>query len=99
MRMTKKQEDRLKRLADTSDEKIDKSDIPERTDWTGGARGKFWRPETRLISIRLSAEDLAIANQLAAAKGLPYQTYLKSLLHQALVSEIQGAGKPVTEHQ
>jgi predicted DNA binding CopG/RHH family protein len=45
------------------------------------------RPETRHISIRLSAVDLVIANRLAAAKGLPYQTYIKSLLHESLVKE------------
>lgn len=28
-----------------SDEKIDLSDIPELTDWTGAVRGKFYRPE------------------------------------------------------
>jgi predicted DNA binding CopG/RHH family protein len=54
---------------------------------TGAVRGLFARPETRHISIRLSAADLAIANRLAAAKGLPYQTYIKSLLHESLVRE------------
>ena len=39
---------------------------------------------TRVISLRVAEEDLALARQQAARKGLPYQTYLKSLLHQAL---------------
>jgi predicted DNA binding CopG/RHH family protein len=30
---------------------------------------------------------LVLANKLAAAKGLPYQTYIKSLLHESLVKE------------
>jgi predicted DNA binding CopG/RHH family protein len=47
----------------------------------------YSRGETKLISIRLSASGLAFANKLAAQKGLPYQTYLKSLLHQALEKE------------
>ena len=76
-----------KTLAVVPDEQVDTSDIPEITDWTGAVRGLFARPETRHISIRLSAADLLIANQLAAAKGLPYQTYIKSLLHQALATE------------
>jgi predicted DNA binding CopG/RHH family protein len=50
-------------------------------------RGLFTRPETRHIGIRLSAADLLLANRLAARKGLPYQTYIKSLLHEALVAE------------
>jgi predicted DNA binding CopG/RHH family protein len=28
--------------------------------------------------------DIELARQQAARKGLPYQTYIKSLLHQAL---------------
>lgn len=86
---TKKQIKELKALAAIPDEKIDFSDIPEITDeqWKGAVRGLFARPETRHISIRLSAVDLVIANKLAAAKGLPYQTYIKSLLHESLVKE------------
>jgi predicted DNA binding CopG/RHH family protein len=85
---TKKQKKELEALAVMPDEKIDFSDIPEVTDkqWAG-VRGLFARPETRHISIRLSAVDLVIANKLAAAKGLPYQTYIKSLLHESLVKE------------
>ena len=86
---TKKQKKELEALAAMPDEKIDFSDIPEITEqqWDGAVRGLFARPETRHISIRLSAVDLAIANKLAAAKGLPYQTYIKSLLHESLVKE------------
>lgn len=74
-------------IAARPDAKIDTSDIPEITDWTGAVRGLFARPETRQISIRLAAADLVTANRLAAAKGLPYQTYIKSLLHEALENE------------
>jgi predicted DNA binding CopG/RHH family protein len=81
-------------LAARPDEQIDTSDIPEVTDWTGAVRGLFARPETRLISIRLSAADLVTANRLAAAKGLPYQTYIKSLLHQALETEDERRLRP-----
>ena len=86
---SKKQKKELEALAAMPDEKIDFSDIPEITDqqWAGAVRGLLARPETRHISIRLSAVDLAIANKLAAAKGLPYQTYIKSLLHESLVRE------------
>jgi predicted DNA binding CopG/RHH family protein len=66
------------------DDQIDFSDIPEAApeQWKGAVRGM-----TKHISIRLSAADLAIANKLAAQKGLPYQTYIKSLLHESLVKE------------
>lgn len=39
---------------------------------------------TKVISLRLPEADLALARKRAAQKGLPYQTYLKSLLHEAL---------------
>jgi predicted DNA binding CopG/RHH family protein len=39
------------------------------------------------ITIRLPEADLAKARELAAKKGLRYQTYLKMLLHEALERE------------
>ena len=50
-------------------------------------------PETRQISIRLAAADLVTASRLASVKGLPYQTYIKSLLHEALESERKRLGQ------
>jgi len=40
--------------------------------------------KSRVISIRLPETDLELARQQASQKGLPYQTYIKSVLHQAL---------------
>ena len=40
---------------------------------------------TASTTIRLSQEDLAKARAQAEKKGLRYQTYLKMLLHEALV--------------
>ena len=45
------------------------------------------------ITIRLAEDDLSRARTLAAEKGLRYQTYLKMLLHQALNSEENRAGR------
>ncbi|MEO8663137.1 MAG: hypothetical protein ABI693_32065 [Bryobacteraceae bacterium] len=39
---------------------------------------------TKVISLRMLEEDLALAREQASTKGLPYQTFLKSLLHEAL---------------
>jgi predicted DNA binding CopG/RHH family protein len=39
---------------------------------------------TKVISLRMLEDDLALAREQAAAKGLSYQTFLKSLLHEAL---------------
>ncbi len=42
------------------------------------------RLASRIVTIRLPEEDIELARQQAARKGLPYQTYIKSLLHEAL---------------
>ena len=76
-----------KLVSQPPDDQIDLSDMPEVTDWSGATRGLVSRPALKLISIRLSAHDLAMANHLAHKKGMPYQTYIKSLLHETLVRE------------
>ena len=43
--------------------------------------------ETRIVTMRIPVRDLESAQQLAERKGLPYQTYMKMLLHQALERE------------
>ena len=92
-RLTKVERDRLARLGTMPDSLIDTSDIPEVKDMTGWVRVHH-HPEhplhrilSRLLSIRLPEPDIALAQRLAHAKGLPYQTYIKSLLHEALERE------------
>src|SRR5215510_12790545 len=43
--------------------------------------------KAKAINIRLPEADLQLARDLAAKRGLPYQTYIKSLLHEALQRE------------
>ncbi len=46
-----------------------------------------------VVALRIPAADLALARKQAEQKGLPYQTYIKSLLHEALARrEKQKAG-------
>ena len=40
--------------------------------------------KSRVVSIRLPEDDIELARQQATQRGLPYQTYIKSVLHQAL---------------
>ncbi len=47
-----------------------------------GTLGK--RLASRTVTIRIPTEDIELARRQAAERGLPYQTYIKSLLHQAL---------------
>jgi predicted DNA binding CopG/RHH family protein len=37
-----------------------------------------------VVALRIPAADLALAKKQAEQKGLPYRTYLKSLLHETL---------------
>ena len=39
-----------------------------------------------VISLRVPEADLAMARRQAEQKGLPYQTYIKSLLHETLAA-------------
>ena len=43
--------------------------------------------DTSATTIRLDPDDTSRARELAAKRGLGYQTYLKMLLHEALAAE------------
>lgn len=42
------------------------------------------KPPAPVVALRIPAADLALARKQAEKKGLPYQTYIKSLLHETL---------------
>jgi len=39
-----------------------------------------------VVALRIPEADLALARKQAGQKGLPYQTYIKSLLHETLTA-------------
>lgn len=39
-----------------------------------------------VVALRIPEDDLALARKQAEKKGLPYQTYIKSLLHETLIA-------------
>jgi len=39
-----------------------------------------------VVALRIPAADLALARKQAERKGLPYQTYIKSLVHETLAA-------------
>src|SRR4051812_6799280 len=83
-KLTRAERENLQRLASMPDSQIDLSDIPElgnRTDWV---RNPLYRPVTGPITIRLNAPDAAMARRLSKLKGMPFQSYIKKLLHEAL---------------
>lgn len=83
----------LKRLEALPDDQIDTSDIPSVSGKKGWVRiydhpeHPFYPALTQPISIRIPLPDLEIARELAAEKGVAYQTYMKTLLHEALKRE------------
>jgi predicted DNA binding CopG/RHH family protein len=56
---------------------------PKRLD-SATLRARLAASKSRVVSIRLPETDIELARQQAIQKGLPYQTYIKSVLHQAL---------------
>lgn len=83
-RPTEDQRKQIKALDKLRDSDIDLSDIPDQSEKRGWVRGAMYRPIMRAISIRLPEPDIALARRLADKKGVPYQTYIKQLLHDAL---------------
>jgi predicted DNA binding CopG/RHH family protein len=45
------------------------------------------RGTTKPVTIRMPVADIEVAQEIAKRRGLPYQTYIKGLLHQALERE------------
>lgn len=41
----------------------------------------------KTVTMRLSISDIKAAQELALQRGLPYQTYIKMLLHEAIEKE------------
>ena len=87
---TEVQKIQLAALDAIQDADIDLSDIPDQANKSGWVRASMYRPLMRAISIRLPVPDLALAQELAARKGLPCQTCIKQLLHDALDRERLG---------
>lgn len=62
------------------------------SDAAANGEAKFVTPQqlaTRLaarpITIRIADADIKLAQKQAERKGLPYQTYIRSLLHETLI--------------
>ena len=47
----------------------------------------------QVVALRIPQADLALARKQAEEKGLPYQTYIKSLLHESLAEREKRHGR------
>ena len=72
-------------LGRMKDEDIDFTDIPEKTDWSGAVRGKFYRPLKESLTIRIDADVLAWFK----AQGKGYQTRINAMLREAVAGQIK----------
>ena len=53
--------------------------------------GTARRGPLKTVTMRLPVADIRAAQGLAESRGLPYQTYIKMLLHQALERELRAS--------
>ena len=63
-------------MAALPDRAINVADIPERRDWSGAERGRFYRPVKRVVTMRLDADVVAWFK----ARVLKYQTAVNRVL-------------------
>ena len=63
----------------------DEDDIPAEIDFSGGTRGKFYRPHARLnLPVYLDADVQAYLAALAARKGVPLFDLANDLLKKGI---------------
>jgi uncharacterized protein (DUF4415 family) len=77
-RVSEKQAEELRRLAQQDEEAVDTSDIPEIINWDGAVRGRFYRPLKEQVTLRIDADVLAWFR----AGGNKYQTRINAALRE-----------------
>ena len=82
-------------LSDALDQAIDRNklksvdNLEEEIASAKEAAGNYFRKNAR-VNIRISDQDLARLKQKAAYKGLPYQTFIASILHEYAAGHFEG---------
>jgi hypothetical protein len=60
-------------------------DMPEEIDFSGGVRGKFYRPDMKLnVPVYLDAEVQAYLTAIASKKGVPLSDLANDLLRKEI---------------
>ncbi len=77
-KVSDKQAEELRRLAQQDEEAVDTSDIPEITNWDDAVRGRFYRPLKEQVTLRIDADVLAWFR----AGGNKYQTRINAALRE-----------------
>ena len=82
-------------ISNSIDQAIDKGELKsvdnleEEIALAQEAAATYFRKDAR-ITIRISTKDLARLKQKAAYKGLPYQTFISSVLHEYAAGHFDG---------
>lgn len=77
-RVSEKQAEELRGLAQQDAEAVDTSDIPEITHWDDAVRGRFYRPVKEQVTLRIDADVLAWFR----GGGNKYQTRINAALRE-----------------
>lgn len=77
-KVTKRQAEEIRELADLPDDRIDTGDIPEMTDFRNAEVGRFYRPVKKQITLRLDADLIAWFRE----QGGKYQTRINQALRE-----------------
>jgi predicted DNA binding CopG/RHH family protein len=65
-------------------EKYDDYEMLDEYDFSGGIRGRFYKPKKVPVSLRLDNDIVLYFKKLASEKKVPYQTLINSLLRKEL---------------
>ena len=85
--LTDAQRDHLAKLAALPDATIDTSDMPELSDeaWSGGVRGRFYRPVKQQITARVDADVV----DWLKSQGKGYQSRLNAILRREMLASLK----------
>ena len=67
-------------------EKFDEYEIKDDYDFTGGTRGRFYKPKKVPTTLRLDNDIILYFKKLASEKKVPYQTLINALLRKEVQS-------------
>ncbi len=67
-------------------EKFDEYEVKDDYDFTGGTRGRFYKPKKVPTTLRLDNDIILYFKKLASEKKVPYQTLINALLRKEVQS-------------
>jgi len=65
-------------------EKFDEFEMEDEYDFSGGTRGRFYKPKKVPTTLRLDNDIILYFKKLASEKKVPYQSLINALLRKEL---------------